>query len=45
MYVETGHIDVDDDVAVRTHAKACNLFGHSYKQYFPAMAKHNCVGL
>ena len=40
MYVETGHIDVDDGVAVRTHAKACNLFGHSYKQYYPAMAKH-----
>lgn len=40
MYFETGHIDVDDDVAVRTHAKACNLFGHSYRQYFPAMAKH-----
>jgi hypothetical protein len=40
MYVETGHIDVDDDVAVSTHAKACNLFGHSYKQFYRGMAKH-----
>ena len=40
MYSETGYIDVDDGVAVRTHAIACNLFGHSYVQYYPAMAKH-----
>ena len=40
MYIETGYIDADDDVAFRTHAEACNLFGHSYKQWYRAMAKH-----
>jgi hypothetical protein len=40
MYVETGYMDADDEVAFRTHADACNFFGHSYKQWFRAMAKH-----
>ena len=40
MYVETGYIDANDDVAFRTHAEACNCFGHTYKQWFKAMAKH-----
>ncbi|HKG12735.1 MAG TPA: hypothetical protein VKB12_05330 [Pyrinomonadaceae bacterium] len=40
MYVETGYMDVDDDVAFRTHAKVCNCFGHSYKQFYPGMARH-----
>jgi hypothetical protein len=33
-------MDIDDDVAFRTHAEACSRFGHSYKQWYKAMAKH-----
>lgn len=40
MYVETGYMDADDGVAFRTHAEACNCFGHSYKQWYKAMARH-----
>lgn len=40
MYVETGYLDADDGVAFRTHAEACNCFGHSYKQWYKAMARH-----
>ncbi len=40
MHVETVYMDVDDDVAFRTHAEACNRFGHSHKQWLKGMAKH-----
>jgi hypothetical protein len=40
MYVETGYLDANDGVAFRTHAEACNCFGHSYKQWYKAMARH-----
>jgi hypothetical protein len=40
MYMETGYIDADSDVAFRTHAEACNRFGHTYKQFYRGMAKH-----
>lgn len=40
MYVKTGYMDADSDVAFHTHAEACNCFGYSYKQWYKAMARH-----
>jgi len=39
-YIERGAISVDDNVAFRTIADACNCFGHSYAGYQKASAKH-----
>ena len=37
-YRETGYLAVGTEFS--THAEACNLFGHSYKHYQPATARH-----
>lgn len=39
-YIDRGSISVDDNVAFRTIADACNCFGHDYKGYQKAFAKH-----
>lgn len=39
-YLERGTISVDDSVAFRTIADACNCFGHSYKGFQRGFTKH-----
>lgn len=39
-YIERGAISVDDNVAFRTIADACNCFGHNYVRYQKALAWH-----
>ncbi|MDP3183089.1 MAG: hypothetical protein Q8M54_09785 [Desulfobaccales bacterium] len=39
-YIDRGSISVDDNVAFRTIAHACNCFGHDYAGYQKAFAKH-----
>lgn len=39
-YIDRGSISVDDNVAFRTIAHACNCFGHDYVGYQKAFAKH-----
>ena len=38
MYGQVGYLDVGAEF--RTHAEACNLFGHSYKHFQRAVARH-----
>lgn len=39
-YVDNGFLDARDDVAFARHADACNCFGHTYKQFRGALARH-----
>jgi hypothetical protein len=39
-YRTLGYLDIDDDVAFRTIVDACNCFGHNYKGYQGALARH-----
>lgn len=39
-YITRGQISLDDNVAFRTIADACNCFGHDYQGYQKAFAKH-----
>lgn len=39
-YIDRGSISVDNNVAFRTIADACNCFGHDYNGYQKAFAKH-----
>ncbi|CAA0120424.1 AbaSI family restriction endonuclease [Zhongshania aliphaticivorans] len=39
-YIKRGFVDTKDDVFFRTIKDACNCFGHSYKVYQRAGAKH-----
>lgn len=39
-YVRRGYVRVQDDVAFRRIAEACCCFGHSYKHYQRALARH-----
>lgn len=39
-YIDRGTISVDDGVAFRTIADACNCFGHSYKGFQRGVTKH-----
>ncbi len=38
MYKESGYLNAGAEFG--THAEACNLFGHSYKQWYKAVASH-----
>lgn len=38
--IEKGYIDADDDVVFYRHSDACNCFGHNYKQFMRALARH-----
>lgn len=38
-FIDKGHICVADNVALRTSAEACNLFGHQYKGWQRSVAK------
>lgn len=38
MYKVCGYLNAGAEFA--THADACNLFGHSYKQWYKAVARH-----
>jgi hypothetical protein len=40
MWIVDGYLDADDDPSFARHADACNLFGHSYKQWYPGLARH-----
>jgi very-short-patch-repair endonuclease len=39
-YINLGYIDIKDNVAFHTIADGCNCFGHNYKGYQRAGAKH-----
>ena len=39
-YIDKGSISVDDNVAFRTIADACNCFGHSYSGFQRGFTKH-----
>jgi very-short-patch-repair endonuclease len=39
-HLERGYMDADEDVAFYRHADACNCFGHTYKQWYPSVARH-----
>jgi len=39
-YIKLGYIDIKDNVAFHTIADGCNCFGHNYKGYQKAGAKH-----
>lgn len=39
-YIDLGYIDIKDNVAFHTIADGCNCFGHNYKGYQRAGAKH-----
>lgn len=39
-HIERGYIDVSDNVAFRTIKDACNCFGHEYRGYQQAGARH-----
>jgi len=39
-YINLGYIDIKDNVAFRTIKDGCNCFGHNYKGYQKAEAKH-----
>ena len=39
-YIAKGYVDSNEDVAFRTHAQACNCFGHNYQQWQRGLAKH-----
>ncbi|MBP1931952.1 very-short-patch-repair endonuclease [Ammoniphilus resinae] len=39
-YIQKGYIQVNDNVAFRTTADACNCFGHQYKGFQQAGTKH-----
>lgn len=38
MYRVSGYMNAGAEFS--THAEACNLFGHSYKQWYKAVARH-----
>jgi hypothetical protein len=38
--IQRGYIDADEDIIFYRHSDACNCFGHTYKQYMPALARH-----
>jgi hypothetical protein len=40
FYIEKGYLDADENVFFLRHADACNCFGHSYKQFYKALARH-----
>lgn len=40
LYIDKGYMDADEDVIFFRHADACNCFGHAYKQYQRALARH-----
>lgn len=40
MYIESGYLDVNDKVVFNRHSDVCNEFGHNYKQWYRAVAKH-----
>ncbi len=43
MWIATGYLDADEDIAYERHADACNCFGHSYKQWYRALARHPVI--
>src|SRR6185436_271440 len=40
MWIADGYLDADEDPSFVRHADACNLFGHSYKQWYRGLARH-----